>query len=194
MTYETPVGANMFAYCGNNPVNMSDYTGKVWHIALGAILGGTANLAVNAINNFRENKSITEGASVAFLTGAISGGVAATGYGLGVQVAVAAGTAAIDGWSGFQDDIDEKGVKTAIVNYGLAIGSSAGLAALSGGTPAFSSKHATKIGKQVVTRTVNAYKHGGISSMVDEGIDALRWFGKRSKGIRNAIWQNAKGS
>ena len=36
MTYETPTGANMFAYCMNNPVNTSDYTGE---FALSAYLG-----------------------------------------------------------------------------------------------------------------------------------------------------------
>ena len=39
MTYETPVGANMFAYCGNNPVMNVDHSGGFWTIIAGAAIG-----------------------------------------------------------------------------------------------------------------------------------------------------------
>lgn len=36
MTYETPVGANMFAYCGNNPITREDEGGNVWYVSVAA--------------------------------------------------------------------------------------------------------------------------------------------------------------
>jgi RHS repeat-associated protein len=38
-------GANMFSYCGNDPVNRADNNGEFWHIiaggAVGAVISGT---------------------------------------------------------------------------------------------------------------------------------------------------------
>ena len=49
MTYETPVGANMFAYCGNNPIKNKDPNGDVWETAFDIVSFGysIADVATN---------------------------------------------------------------------------------------------------------------------------------------------------
>ena len=40
---------NMFAYCGNNPVMRADDGGEIWHIVVGAVVGG-ATSAIGGVN------------------------------------------------------------------------------------------------------------------------------------------------
>lgn len=49
MTYETPVGANMFAYCMNNPVRMVDDDGELPQVLVGALIGGSVNVVTTFI-------------------------------------------------------------------------------------------------------------------------------------------------
>lgn len=81
----------MWAYCGNNPVNRYEVDGKFWNIIAAAAAGAIINAAVSAISQGIENgwdninwKSV----GIAAITGAISGGLAATGVGaLGQTIA-----------------------------------------------------------------------------------------------------------
>ena len=78
---------NLFAYCGNNPVNRSDENGEFWHIliggAVGAIVGG-----VSAAIFGGDATDIIIGA----VGGMVGGALAASGAGI---VAQAIGSAAI---------------------------------------------------------------------------------------------------
>ena len=73
---------NLFAYCGNNPVNRSDNRGEFWHIVVGAIIGAVVNVATSYITNTLAGKEYTwEDALVDAAAGAITGGLAASGAG-----------------------------------------------------------------------------------------------------------------
>lgn len=87
-------GNNMFAYCGNNPVNRKDDGGEFWNIVIGAVVGAVVSAATTAIQSYKETGSIDIGKTViSGLVGAVSGGVAATGLGMVAQAAITAGTA-----------------------------------------------------------------------------------------------------
>ena len=42
---------NMFAYCGNNPVNREDGGGEAWHLAIGALVGAVAGVVGQVISD-----------------------------------------------------------------------------------------------------------------------------------------------
>lgn len=75
-------GNNAFAYCGNNPVSRSDDEGEFWHIAVGAIVGAAVNVfaSYTASKLTGEEYTFTDGLMDA-VSGAISGGFAASGFG-----------------------------------------------------------------------------------------------------------------
>ena len=107
MTYETPIGANMFAYCLNNPAKMTDDGGEWAHIAAGALIGAVVNVAMGYLSAVQDgrNYSVTEGVIDA-ASGAISGGLAASGAGRFVQTAV---NAAVAGFSTVSKNYYEHG-------------------------------------------------------------------------------------
>ena len=51
MTYEIPTGANMFAYCMNNPVSMADDGGEWSHIIIGAGVGAVVGFVGQVISD-----------------------------------------------------------------------------------------------------------------------------------------------
>lgn len=79
----------MFAYCMNNPVRNSDNEGEWAHIAVGAAIGAALNVAFNYVNAVQNGKdySLGEGLIDAF-TGAVSGGLAASGFGKKTQALI----------------------------------------------------------------------------------------------------------
>lgn len=83
-----PQNYNLYGYVLNNPLKFTDPSGNVWHIVIGAVIGGVVNLGVKFIQG--DIKSFKDGA-VAFGIGAVAGGVgAATG---GVAFGLAGGAA-----------------------------------------------------------------------------------------------------
>ena len=83
---------NLFAYCDNNPIKRADQSGNIWHIAVGALVGGLFGGITQAVSNLIQGKSATDGLLTSVVSGAASGALAASGAGL---FTVIAGSAAI---------------------------------------------------------------------------------------------------
>ena len=81
------LGGNMWAYCGNNPVNRYEVDGKFWNIVVGAVLGTVVGAVTAAING----QNVLVGAAAGLVSGTIAGAT------LGVGLAVAAGASAAIG-------------------------------------------------------------------------------------------------
>ncbi|MCQ2307065.1 MAG: hypothetical protein MJ000_05830 [Bacteroidales bacterium] len=90
---DNPQNFNRYAYCLNNPLRYTDPSGEFcWHIVIGALIGGTANLVANWDNcsGFWEY-------AAAFGAGAgVGAAIAATG---GMGFVAGAGIAAADGFN-----------------------------------------------------------------------------------------------
>ena len=86
---------NLFAYCGNNPVNNEDSNGHLFGTICGGVIGGLIGGIGGAISATIKGKSIrvgaVTGAATGFFTGAACGFIADT-FGAGA-VALAAGAA-----------------------------------------------------------------------------------------------------
>ena len=81
------LSTNMFAYCENDPVNKSDPTGEVAHLAIGAVVGAIANVGFSYLNHMIAGESYgLKEAALDALSGAASGALAASGVGLLGQV------------------------------------------------------------------------------------------------------------
>ena len=90
---------NYFAYCDNNPVSRSDDGGQFWNIVAGAVIGGVVSAAISAADSLIESKgqSIDYDAMLhSAISGALAGGVAASGVGIVGQRLVGAATSAMD--------------------------------------------------------------------------------------------------
>ena len=88
---EGVLGYNMFAYCENNPVMRSDEDGEFWNVVVGALVGGLVSAATTAYSSYKETGRVDVAQTlISGISGAISGGVAATGLGTIVQAAVSA--------------------------------------------------------------------------------------------------------
>lgn len=86
---------NLFAYCGNNPVNNEDSNGHLFGTIVGGIIGGIIGGISGAISAAVKGKSICAGAVTGFATGAIIGGTCgfiADTFGTGT-IALVAGAA-----------------------------------------------------------------------------------------------------
>ena len=164
--------------------------GNVWHIVTGAVFGAASGALLKISSNAVSGKPLLNGVGLAMGTGAISGGIAASGLGVGIQVAVAATTAAIDGWGDFKDDVAAGNIGSAVVSYATNIGVSSAFALIGGANPGFSPKHAANLGNQAFNRISSAVRYNDI----DDGIKAIKWFAKSSKGITRIIAQNTKES
>ena len=100
-TGQSYLGYNMFAYCANNPIISADTQGRFWHIVIGAAIGAVVNAVTTAIDEISNNgiDALKSGKTwakigVSAVTGAVVGGLAATGAGalaIGVVNGVASG-------------------------------------------------------------------------------------------------------
>ena len=77
----SPLSANMFAYCENNPIMRSDPTGETFMSALigaagGAVVGAALGVASKLIVNVLSGQSITNDLGSAAVNGALSGALA----------------------------------------------------------------------------------------------------------------------
>ncbi len=147
---------NLYAYCDNNPVMRVDNSGEFWNILIGAgaglLVGGVVSIVSQIID--AEAPSIISGefwahVGVAAGTGAISGGLAASGVGLVGQIV---GNGILGAFSAAADTaIYDKG-NTSVESYllrateGATIGSIAGIF----GGKGSASKHVTKSFKRAL--------------------------------------------
>lgn len=83
---------NMFAYCKNNPVNMSDPSGE-WWIFAGAVIGAVVGIVTQVAYNAGTGSNLTDNVVGAALGGAVSGAILAATFGTGVVTASFAGAA-----------------------------------------------------------------------------------------------------
>ena len=83
------LGHNMFTYCGNNPVNYCDSSGRFFFTLLGAAIGA----AVGYIDAYIAGEDPIKGA----IAGGVSGAIAGAGVDIGAAITIFSGGAAI-GW------------------------------------------------------------------------------------------------
>jgi RHS repeat-associated protein len=81
---------NVFAYCGNNPINREDPDGHFWQI-VGALVGAAAGAVIAGANTDWNWKYMLAGAAAGALVGAGLGYIAEIGY---AAIVGAGGTAA----------------------------------------------------------------------------------------------------
>ena len=87
LNQESVLGNNMFAYCLNNPVNMTDETGNLPFFAVTAAIGAVAGAVIGGVRAAKSGKSVWKGA----LKGAAIGGL--IGLGAGAAGVLLAGSA-----------------------------------------------------------------------------------------------------
>ena len=81
------LGHNMFTYCGNNPVNYCDSSGRFFFTLLGAVIGA----AVGYIDAYIAGEDPIKGA----IAGGVSGAIAGAGVDAGVAITILTGGAGI---------------------------------------------------------------------------------------------------
>ena len=87
-------GSNQFQYCRNACTIAADEDGNWLNIVIGAAIGAVVSAGTQIVSNIAQNRSITDGLLTATVSGAITGGVAASGVGLVGQVVVGASVGA----------------------------------------------------------------------------------------------------
>ena len=144
---------NLYAYCDNNPVMRVDEGGEFWNILIGAAVGAVVSAAVSAVSQLIEDRDSWKTGKfwahvgVSAATGAISGGLAASGVLLVGQVV----GNAILGLVGSVADARIDG-ETSITTYMLRAVEGAALGAVAGriGGNGTASKHLTNSFKRVL--------------------------------------------
>lgn len=98
VSLEALTDKNHFAYCDNNPVLRADGDGDYWHIIVGAAVGGVVNAVTQAIDQGGiHNKKDLARITLSAVTGAIGGGLSASGVvtNLAAAAAIDAGLSAV---------------------------------------------------------------------------------------------------
>lgn len=145
-----------------------------------------SSVITQTVTQLSEGKSLSEvkinGADVAIAadTGAVSGGLAASGLGLGAQVL---GNAAVSmaGNAGSQL-VENNGFESFDVGSMLLDGAIGAAAGLIGGSGA-GNKGLTNLDRKTVKRTVDALTHKGVSAATKEFSKAIVYFGKNARHI-----------
>ena len=163
---------NLFAYCDNNPVMRVDDEGYFWHIAGGAAIGAAFSVVNKVITNVVERKKLSDGIGIALVTGAVSGGLAATGFGLVGQIA---GNAAISAGSATYGQYSSgNGFDVGAIAREGVVG---GIGGLIGGK-GVGTKALKNLGKQTVKRTVRTLGKSGLKAAVKESKKAFSYYSK----------------
>ena len=163
---------HLYAYCDNNPLVRVDDEGDFWHIVVGAVVGA----AIGAISEAAAGgdwRTIL----VSTAAGALSGGLACTGLGVGALVAA---NVAISAGESFINQTIKKGVKN--VNYAEVAfdGAVGGLTSAIGGKGS-GSKHLNNLGKQATKRIYKSAAKQGAKSGVKQASKAVSYYAKSTK-------------
>ena len=173
-TPETPNwDKNLFAYCDNNPTIRADDEGDFWHIIIGAVGGALINGVVKVASNLIEGKTLTDGLGTAMLSGAASGALASTGFGIGVMIA--GNTAISMAENATNQFIENGGFKNFDVGDMVFDGVIGGISGAVGGAGK-GSKHLTKLGGQVLNRTTSTASHQGFKAATKELSKASKYY------------------
>ena len=184
-------GTNLFAYCGNDPVNHADGDGEFWHIVIGAVVGAVVGAASQVYGNIISGKKLTNGLAVAAGTGALSGALSATGVGvigsvLGNAAISIAGETANQAISHASKGTSFDVGRIAIEGLHGAISGAIGGAGASGSKAGF--KAMNQAGRQTVKRASRAFKYGGIRKFTKEASKAWKYYRKNTKYITESMF------
>ena len=151
---------NLFTYCDNNPVRRIDVDGKLWNVIIGGAIGALAGAGSYLFQQMTQGKEFnwTE-FLVSTGTGALSGGLAATGIGLIGQGAL---NGVISGVGETIIQVDnhlrtgaEINVKSITMQTGMGV-----VSGLAGGPGAGKPKIANKYGRNIAKAVKKAPKKG----------------------------------
>ena len=151
---------NLFAYCGNNPIERNDEDGEFWHILVGAIVGVVTQYVSDVVSNLASGKSFVESLSPTstwadYASAAISGGLAATGIGLAASVAANATLGGVT----YLANCEIKGEEANVTDFAIATGIG-GISGLIGGKGADGKnlRGAVNTSKQILKTAVSPKK------------------------------------
>ena len=167
-TYETPNGANMFAYCLNNPILCADKDGEAAHIVIGAIMGAAFEIGSQLIASQGDVSSLNF--KKIGIAAAVGGITAACGPISGALIS-GFGNAAIE-LSGGDTTLDKVGVSFLVGVGASFVGYGAG-------------KLATKIGGSAAIKNLAKESPGQIKRAVTSVIDVA---GVDRNAIKNLDW------
>lgn len=169
---------NLFAYCDNNPICRADDEGDCWHILIGAAVGGVISGAISAISQYTTTGSIDWiVVGISTLSGAATGALACTGWGLGALVAANVGISVVE--NAASQLVENKGFKSFNVKDMLIDGAIGGATAAIGGK-GLGNKHLNNLGKQTVKRTARETASNGFRSGMKEARKAFAYYGKNT--------------
>ena len=147
----------MFTYCGNNPVNYCDPSGRFFFTLLGAAIGA----AVGYIDAYIAGEDPIKGA----IAGGVSGAIAGAGVDIGVFITVSTGGAAI-GWG-----------------FAAAVGLGAAGAAI--GTAISNDWKMKKDGESLALQYMESALIGGMANAISFGLGPIN--GEIAKGTVSQI-------
>ena len=151
------LGHNMFTYCGNNPVNYCDSSGRFFFTLLGAMIGAAAGY----IDAFIAGEDPIKGA----IAGGVSGAIAGAGVDIGVIITVSTGGAGI-GWG-----------------FAAAVGLGAAGAAI--GTAISNDWKMKKDGESLALQYMESALIGGMANAISFGLGPIN--GEIAKGTVSQI-------
>lgn len=173
---------NRYSYCINNPLKYNDPSGEFWHLILGAIIGGTMNLIMNApnVDNFWEGLGY-------FGIGATAGALSA-GIGSGVNVAMAGGSFGA-GFMGTAAGISSTGFIAGALT-GAASGFTGAFITSAGNSWMNGASFGDGLAEGFMGGTISAITSGIIGGVIG-GVDALEkgtnfWTGKTTFNLSEA--------
>ena len=165
---------NLFAYCDNNPVSRRDAGGELWHLVIGAVIGGVINGGITAI----KGGSVTD-IAISAAAGALSGALSASGVGrlgqmIGNAVISASSNIATqfsEYYSGRRESFSEKELIMDTV-VGVSCAAVAGPGAASG----FGQKRMVNLGKQSVQKAAAKISKGPVKFFKTVGKQLVSYF------------------
>jgi hypothetical protein len=178
------LGGNMWAYCGNNPINRYDDGGEFWHLVAGAVIGAIVGTVVSVISQQAQYGSVDLATTlIAAGAGALNGALTASGFGIAVQ-AVGGAAIAMASNAGQQargialDHQESFSVDSMLVDgaIGGICGAVSGAGASSIKSGAGGQRHMINLGVNTIKRTSNALKYGGVQGYVKEAVKATSYY------------------